>query len=141
MHCRSTSPKETRRFAAEVATVIKPGTVLALIGALGNGKTEFVRGFVAALSKEAGVCSPSFTLVNTYQTGACEVHHFDFFRLNSRDELLEIGYYEYVNDPDAIVLIEWADRFPEVLPHHTRTIRFSLDNDETVRIIDVEKER
>jgi len=112
--------------------------VYGLIGSLGSGKTEFVRGFIAALAPDAHVCSPSFTLVNTYRTDSFPVHHFDFYRLNTADELIEIGYEEYISNDEAVVFIEWADMFPEVLPESVRYIRFTED-EKHVRIITVDE--
>jgi len=129
MHFTSSSPADTHACAAQLAKESAAGAVYALVGTLGSGKTEFVRGFVRALSPDAAVTSPSFTLVNTYPADPFVIHHFDFYRLNSADELLEIGYYEYVSDESAVVLIEWADMFPEVLPASVRYIRFTEEED------------
>lgn len=134
MQYTSSSPLETHVIAAQLAHETAGGTVYGLIGSLGSGKTEFVRGFIAALAPDARVCSPSFTLVNTYPTDHFVIHHFDFYRLNAADELLEIGYFEYVPDDSAVVLIEWADRFPEVLPASVRYIRFTEEEGDTRRI-------
>ncbi len=131
MQFTSVSPAETHNYAAQLAKESAAGAVYALVGSLGSGKTEFVRGFVRSLSPDTTVTSPSFTLVNTYPTDPYKIHHFDFYRLNSADELFEIGYYEYIADDSAVVLIEWADMFPEVLPASTRFIRFMEEEGDT----------
>ena len=123
MQIKSVSPDETRACGAKLAKQTNEGTIYALIGSLGSGKTEFVRGFVAALSPDAAVRSPSFTIVNTYHTNKFIIHHFDFYRIKAADELIEIGYHEYINN-DAVCLIEWADMFPEVLPETVKYVRF-----------------
>jgi len=123
MKIKSSTPQQTHALAADLAKKTSEGFVYALVGTLGTGKTEFVRGFVAALCAEVSVSSPSFTLLNTYDTGSFPIHHFDFYRLKSREDLVEIGYYEYINT-DAVCFIEWADMFPEVIPEKAVYIRF-----------------
>ena len=137
MQVKSASPDETRAFGAKLAKKTNEGTIYALIGRLGSGKTEFVRGFVAALSPDAAVCSPSFTIVNTYHTNTFIIHHFDFYRIKNADELIEIGYREYINN-DAVCLIEWADMFFEVLPETAKYVRFKEEKG-NVRIISIDK--
>ena len=136
MKITSFSAEETRRAGKELALQSSPGDVYGLCGALGAGKTEFVRGFVAARANDAAVRSPTFTLINSYETPSFDIHHFDFYRLGSADELHEIGFYEYL-DSGGICLIEWADMFPEVLPETARMIRFCEDSAH-VRIIEME---
>ena len=136
MQVKSVSPDETRACGARLARETSEGAIYALIGSLGSGKTEFVRGFVAGLSSGVAVCSPSFTIVNTYQTDTFIIHHFDFYRINAANELIEIGYHEYINN-DAVCLIEWADKFPEVIPENARYVRFKEGKD-TVRFISID---
>lgn len=127
MKFTSLSPDDTRSLSASLAKKAEAGCVYALIGTLGSGKTEFVRGFVSALSAQTKVRSPSFPIVISYQTDAFTIHHFDFYRLNSPEELIEIGFTEYIEDDRAVSLIEWADLFPEILPDNTRYIRITED--------------
>ena len=136
MQTKTTSPEETRVLGATLAGESTEGMVYGLIGDLGSGKTEFVRGFVAALSSDAVVRSPSFSLVNTYETDTFTIHHFDFYRLVDISELFEIGFTEYLAG-NAVCLIEWADRFFEALPEGTKYIRF-FEESETVRNIEIE---
>jgi tRNA threonylcarbamoyladenosine biosynthesis protein TsaE len=124
MKMRSESIEQTRACGAGLARRARCGEVYGLVGELGTGKTEFARGFVAALDPGAPVRSPSFSLVNTYITPALRVHHFDFYRLTDQEELCEIGFDEYLAD-DAVCLIEWADMFPGALPPHARVVRFT----------------
>ncbi|NLD94287.1 MAG: tRNA (adenosine(37)-N6)-threonylcarbamoyltransferase complex ATPase subunit type 1 TsaE [Fibrobacter sp.] len=129
----SQSVEETRKFGAKFAETLKPGDVIALDGDLGTGKTEFVRGLVAALGGSA-VRSPTFTIVNTYQTMSMPVYHFDFYRMTDSDELFEIGFYEYVAG-DGVCLIEWGTMFQDALPENTRILKFK-DAGETIRTIE-----
>ncbi len=119
----SHSVEETRAFGAHAAKTARPGEVFALVGGLGSGKTEFVRGFVEALCGPSEVRSPTFSIVNIHDAPEFPVFHFDFYRLKKQEELVETGFYEYVRG-DGVVLIEWADMFPGVLPPETRMIRF-----------------
>ncbi|MGM0462280.1 MAG: tRNA (adenosine(37)-N6)-threonylcarbamoyltransferase complex ATPase subunit type 1 TsaE [Fibrobacterota bacterium] len=120
----SHSAEETRLLGKKTAHCLSSGDVIALSGGLGSGKTEFVRGVMSALNPVQIVRSPSFSLVNTYESPRFLLHHFDFYRLSFADELFEIGFDEYVYS-EAVSLIEWADMFPEVLPDQTKYIRFT----------------
>jgi tRNA threonylcarbamoyladenosine biosynthesis protein TsaE len=131
----SQSVRQTREAGAVAAATARSGDVIALIGALGAGKTEFVRGFVAHLTNHAEVHSPTFTLVNSYDTPAFAVHHFDFYRLKSAAELIEIGFEEYLWS-GGVCLVEWADLFPGALPPHATAIRFT-DGENGIRIIEM----
>lgn len=126
----STSLEDTFAIATQIARTLSPGAVLALSGDLGAGKTTLVRGIVMALHGEArSVTSPTFTLMNIYE-GRPPVYHFDWYRLNSREELATIGLEEYL-EGQGIAIIEWAEKFPEVLPGHARWIRITLNADGT----------
>jgi tRNA threonylcarbamoyladenosine biosynthesis protein TsaE len=128
------SVEDTRNAGAGLAVQASAGDVYGLVGDLGTGKTEFVRGFVAALEPAAGVHSPTFTLVNIYDCLKWPVYHFDFYRLKNSGELREIGFYEYAWAGDGVCLVEWADMFPEALPEGTRMIRFSAESESVRRI-------
>ena len=130
----SHSVEETRSAGVRLAAVACAGDVYALEGDLGAGKTEFVRGFISALSEDAVVKSPSFAILNVYQTSKFPVYHFDFYRLNYFSELGEIGLEEYISG-DGVCLIEWGTVFPGILPENTRIVRF-IDESENVRRIE-----
>jgi tRNA threonylcarbamoyladenosine biosynthesis protein TsaE len=136
MRIESSSVQQTRDCGARVAAIATPGDTFGLIGGLGAGKTELVRGFVEALAPGTIVRSPTFALVYTYPTPRFPVHHFDFYRLADPDELLEIGFDEYLSG-EGVCLVEWAELFPEVLPPHTRFIRFVEERPE-LRVIELE---
>jgi tRNA threonylcarbamoyladenosine biosynthesis protein TsaE len=124
MKVRTCLVEETRNWGARFAGISRPGCLYVLEGELGAGKTEFVRGFVAALNPDAAVRSPSFSLCNIYETGPFPVYHFDFYRLTDATELDEIGFDEYATG-DGVCLVEWGTLFPEILPPHARVIRFT----------------
>jgi tRNA threonylcarbamoyladenosine biosynthesis protein TsaE len=123
MDILSSSVEETRAAGALAAQSSQPGDVWALIGDLGCGKTEFVRGFTAALMPGSLVRSPTFTILNIYDTPGFPVYHFDFYRVKSHKELFEIGFSEYIHG-NGVCLIEWADMFYDSLPGYTRTLHF-----------------
>ena len=119
----SKSLKETRNFAKNFAKNLKSGQIFALIGEVGCGKTEFVRGVLEELSPQTSVSSPTFSIVNDYQTPNFTIYHFDFYRIKNTAELFETGFEEYLSK-DAVVFIEWADMYPEALPARCKTVKF-----------------
>ena len=130
----SASADETIALGRTVAAALRRGDVLALCGDLGAGKTHFVKGVAAGLSASASVTSPTFTLIHEYPGGRLPLYHFDFYRLEDEDEALKIGLDEYL-DGDGACVIEWADKFPALLPPHTRWLRFTHRED-GARVID-----
>jgi tRNA threonylcarbamoyladenosine biosynthesis protein TsaE len=91
----SNSAAETEDLGRRLAQEIQPGSVLALTGDLGAGKTQFVKGLVAGLGSSAAVTSPTFTIVHEYPGGRLSVYHFDFFRLEDRPSLAALGLDDY----------------------------------------------
>ncbi len=130
----SHSPAETFAFGQAIAGTLRAGDVLALCGDLGAGKTHFVKGLAAGLGITAEVTSPTFTLIHEYPGGRLPLCHFDFYRLESEDDLLRIGFDDYL-DADGVLAIEWAEKFPALLPGHTRHFDFHA-NSETRTIIE-----
>ncbi len=118
----SNSVGETIAFAREWSQSLLPNDVVALVGDLGAGKTHFVKGLLQGFESAEEATSPTFTLIHEYRSGRLPVFHFDFYRLNRRSEIGEIGFDEYL-DEGGIAVIEWADRFPQVLPARTRWLR------------------
>lgn len=110
---------DTEAFACRLATECRPGSVFCLSGDLGVGKTAFARGFARGLGITEDIASPTFTLVHEYQTTVAGEHvkfcHFDIYRLGSEDELWEIGWDEYDNGRN-ILLVEWADVLRDSMP-------------------------
>lgn len=133
---RSTSPQMTKELGKNLARSLKPGTVLALEGELGAGKTCFVQGLAKGLDVPDNVFvrSPSFTILNQYD-GRLSLYHFDFYRLSKKEELGDLGLEEYF-DGNGITVIEWADRFENALPKKAIKIHFKII-DETTREIDL----
>jgi len=121
----SNSAAETEVIARRVAEDLAAGAVLALKGELGSGKTLFTQALVAALESDAAVTSPTFTIVHEYQRGRLPVYHFDFFRLENRESAVRLGLEDYFFS-DGVSVIEWADRFPDLIPEGARWIAFEI---------------
>ena len=128
MHGRADSPAAMEALGREAAGAAGPGTVIALVGGLGAGKTHWTKGLVAGAGSTAEVTSPTFGLVHEYPGGRFPVIHLDFYRLGSADELVSLGWDELL-EQDAAIVAEWADKFPELLPPDTRWLHFSVEPD------------
>jgi tRNA threonylcarbamoyladenosine biosynthesis protein TsaE len=126
----SNSAAETEELGRRLAQEIQPGSVLALTGDLGAGKTQFVKGVVAGLGSSAAVTSPTFTIVHEYLGGRLPVYHFDFFRLEDRQLIAPLGLDDYFFG-DGVSVIEWADKFPEIIPEPARWISFEAKSEST----------
>jgi tRNA threonylcarbamoyladenosine biosynthesis protein TsaE len=121
----SESPDETRLIASEFARSLPAGTTLSLVGDLGAGKTEFVKGLAIGLGAGNEVTSPTFTIVHEYRGGRLVLFHMDFYRLNEERELDEVGFDDYLM-AGGVYAIEWGDRFPNRLPPDSVTIRIVI---------------
>jgi tRNA threonylcarbamoyladenosine biosynthesis protein TsaE len=126
----SHSVEETIRFAHNWAAVLRPNDVVALNGDLGAGKTHFVKGVVAGCGSDESVTSPTFTLLHEYRGGRLPVFHFDFYRIERQEEIEQLGFEDYLRE-GGVAVIEWANRFPELLPVRTRWLHIAVrENDE-----------
>lgn len=123
------SDQETIRLGRRLGGVLSQGDVVGLAGKLGSGKTWFAKGLALGLgvSPDMVVTSPSFTLVNEYE-GEYPFYHMDLYRLDRLSDVQSIGLEEYLND-ESIVAIEWADRWPEILPEGTITVKLVIIDD------------
>jgi tRNA threonylcarbamoyladenosine biosynthesis protein TsaE len=117
----------------QLAEDLEAGSVLALKGELGSGKTIFTKGLVTGLGSSAKATSPTFTIVHEYQGGRLPIYHFDFFRLENRESADRLGLDDYFFS-DGVCVIEWADRFPDLVAGHARWIFFEIRS-ERQRII------
>jgi tRNA threonylcarbamoyladenosine biosynthesis protein TsaE len=116
------SEADTERLGQALAGALPPGTVVALIGTLGAGKTRLVQAFAAAHGvPRDDATSPTFVLVNEYR-GRTPIYHIDAYRLRDEDEFMELGPEEYF-ESEGVTLIEWADRVAACLPTERLEIR------------------
>ena len=125
MRYLTNSAQETSSLGAKFGKTLKPGTVVALIGELGTGKTVFTKGIAKALDVKnyEYVNSPSFVIVKEYASKKTPLYHFDLYRLKSSEDLDTVGYKEYFYSK-GISVVEWADRVPDVLPERHVTVKF-----------------
>ena len=108
-------PEETVRLGEELAHMLRPGDVVALVGELGSGKTTLVKGIAQGLFVKEPVISPSFLLARSYR-GRMPLHHLDAYRVNSPEELVEVGLLELLPPEEGVTVVEWADRVEELIP-------------------------
>lgn len=131
----SLNVEETQRIAAALAKVVVPGTVIALEGDLGAGKTHFTQGLARGLGVGEAVTSPTFNVMSVYDQGRLPLYHFDLYRLEDALELEGIAFYDYV-EADGVSCIEWAAKFPEEIPAQALWISITTRED-NVRSIEV----
>lgn len=140
------SAAETEACGEAYGRTVPRGTVIALSGDLGAGKTQFVKGLARAVGSKAKVHSPTFAIVNTYDDGRIPLAHLDLYRLESPHDLIAAGVEEYL-EPDGVAVIEWSEKLfqcgPEgaspllleaALPSHIRRVTITVV-DETTRQI------
>ena len=111
----TTRPDETVAAGRDLAARLLPGSTVALSGELGAGKTHFVRGLVGGWGGEEDATSPTFTLVHEYATPRGPVFHLDLYRAESAEEVWA-SVHDELENTDGLVVVEWADRFPALLP-------------------------
>ena len=134
---RLDSPKTTQLFASKLAKDIKPGTVIALIGNLGAGKTTFAKGFAKGLGFSDHVISPTFKLISEY-VGNINLYHIDCYRIDTSFDFLNIGGEHYLNPIDGITLIEWPERINNLWSNDWIFIYFErIDEEPNIRIIKI----
>ena len=117
---------ETYKIGQSLGEIIDSPVVITLDGELGSGKTVFVKGLAAGLEVTKPVRSPTFTLMAVYQ-GRIPIYHFDFYRLNDESELEPLGLEEYLEGDEGAVFVEWAEKFPDVLPPYRLGIEITYN--------------
>ncbi|MCK5844508.1 MAG: tRNA (adenosine(37)-N6)-threonylcarbamoyltransferase complex ATPase subunit type 1 TsaE [Victivallales bacterium] len=128
----SESEDDTLVVAAKIAAASRPGDIYALKGELGAGKTVFSRGFARALGVVEPVCSPTFTIVQEYSVTRLDksslkrLYHMDVYRIQDSSAAFAFGIEDFLNDEDAIKLIEWPERIEDILP--TETVRIEIEH-------------
>ena len=130
----ATNESETQAIAAQLAAVVKAGDIIALDGTLGVGKTVFCRGFIRAFLPDQEVPSPTFTLLQTYDTDRFPIYHFDLYRLKKPEEVYELGIEDAF--ADGVSLIEWPEKMGGILPK--KHIHIRMETVATGRRITIE---
>ena len=128
MQARVATAEEMTELGRKSAESARRGDVFALVGGLGAGKTHWTKGFVAGCGSTTEVTSPTFGLVHEYPNGRFPVAHLDFYRLNNAAELIALGWDELI-EQEGVIVAEWADKFPELLPPGTCWLRFEIEPD------------
>ena len=144
------SEKQTIQLGKKLAQAIKSGQIIGLAGELGAGKTQFVKGLAQGFGIKNIITSPTFVLLKFYKiqnskfpglakrSGAGKIQnlaHIDCYRLDKPEELLDLGWDELVNNPNNIIVIEWADKIKSIMPKNTQWINFKTGKKENQRII------
>lgn len=119
-----------------LARELGAGSVLALKGELGSGKTQLTKGIVAGLGHATEATSPTFTIIHEYSGGRLPVYHFDFFRLKDQQSAAQLGLDDYFFG-DGVSVVEWADRFQDLIPEGAKWVSIQMKS-EQVREIGVE---
>jgi tRNA threonylcarbamoyladenosine biosynthesis protein TsaE len=128
------SADETRKLGRTIGAMVTAGTILALFGDLGSGKTAFVQGLARGLDvpDEYYITSPSYTLINEYP-GRFPLFHVDLYRITNSVDIEDIGLYEMFDD-DCVVAVEWADRMGKYLPPNHVRVEFEIIDDKIRKI-------
>lgn len=124
---RSENERRTEQIAASFAQKLLPGDIIAFSGGLGAGKTAFVRGLAEGLGSPDAVSSPTFALINEYHGGKYLLYHFDLYRLHGFDDLYSIGFFDLLEEENAVFAIEWSENAREFLPEE-RVIEVKMES-------------
>ncbi|MBQ2941479.1 MAG: tRNA (adenosine(37)-N6)-threonylcarbamoyltransferase complex ATPase subunit type 1 TsaE [Clostridia bacterium] len=133
----SKSEAETEHFAEKLAEKYQESPTFLLFGNLGAGKTAFTRGLARGYGSSVRVSSPTFTLVHEY-SGDKKVYHFDLYRIESEEELFDIGFEEYFSE-NTVRVIEWPDAFLDLMPEDSIEIHITYGDDDATRVIEVKE--
>ena len=128
----TTSPEQTEAVGAALGAVLKSGTVLAYQGDLGAGKTAFTRGLARGLGASDRVTSPTYTIVNEYLSGRLPLFHFDMYRLESSDDLWDIGWEDYL-ERGGVCAVEWSENVADAMDGAVR-VRIEKTGQDTRKI-------
>ena len=132
LHIELVDELATAACAAQLARAFPAGVVY-LVGGLGAGKTTLTRAWLQAKGHQGSVKSPTYTLVEPYQILEQAIYHFDLYRLNDPFELELMGIRDYVEDDDALLLIEWPQKGEPVIPSADLALTLTIENDEVTR--------
>lgn len=132
----SNSENDTKAIANKLASKLKMGDVIVLSGDLGSGKTKFTEGFLAFWNLEDEISSPTFTIVNEYNSPEFNINHFDVYRLSDIDEFYAMGGMEYFEN--GISIIEWGEMIEDILPPYIKIVFEKDEENEDKRTLNIE---
>ncbi len=130
------SPAETEFIGEMLGKSVKDGSVVAMFGDLGAGKTAFTRGFARGMGINCDVSSPTFALVNEYRGDKRTLYHFDMYRISGWDDLYSTGYFDYL-DAGGCLIIEWSENIEAILPEDCIRVTITKTDDFNERKINI----
>lgn len=130
------SPAETEKIGELLGKTVKDGSVVAMFGDLGAGKTAFTRGFTRGMGISCDVSSPTFALVNEYRGEKRTLYHFDMYRISGWDDLYSTGYFDYL-DAGGCLIIEWSENIEAILPDDCIRVTITKTDDFNERNIEI----
>ena len=133
---KTESAAETEKIGCMLGKSVPDGSVVAMFGELGAGKTAFTRGFAAGMGINCDVSSPTFALVNEYRGAERTLYHFDMYRISSWDDLYSTGYFDYL-EAGGCLIIEWSENIEAVLPQDCVRVTISKTENSNERIIEI----
>ena len=137
MEYRTETPQETEALGEALGRVLPPWSVVAYTGGLGAGKTAFTRGLARGLGISERVTSPTFTIVNEYEGGRLPLFHFDMYRLESSEELFDIGWEDYLRR-GGVCAVEWSENVEEAIEAGAVRVSIVRGDGDDDRIITIE---
>ena len=133
---RTETSAQTENIGYRLAKSVKYGSVIAMFGDLGAGKTAFTRGFAKGMDIQADVSSPTFALVNEYRGNGKTLYHFDMYRISGWDDLYSTGYFDYL-DMGASLIIEWSENIEAILPENCIRVTITKTDNPDERNIEI----
>lgn len=127
---------ETEAFGMKLAESLAPGSVVALTGDLGAGKTTLTKAVARGLGIETMVTSPTFTIIQEYKGGRLPLYHFDVYRIRDEEDMFELGYEDYFYG-DGVCVVEWAEQIEDLLPEDAIRINIEYGDEENERIYEL----
>ena len=133
---KTKSAAETEKIGCLLGKTLPDGSVIAMFGELGAGKTAFTRGLAAGMGINCDVSSPTFALVNEYRGAERTLYHFDMYRISGWDDLYSTGYFDYL-EAGGCLIIEWSENIEAVLPQDCIRVTISKTENSNERIIEI----
>ncbi len=136
MNFKTNNSSETEKIGEMLGKTVKDGSVVAMFGDLGAGKTAFTRGFARGMNIHSDVSSPTFALVNEYRCEKRTLYHFDMYRISGWDDLYSTGYFDYL-DAGGCLIIEWSENIEAILPEDCIRVTITKTDDFNERNIEI----